>query len=351
MDYIDLINNIDNKKIKNINLIHVKEAYFVDLAIKSLINDFVGSDFIDFNYEKIDFRNLDIETYQNNIETLPFMSDKRLIVIDYLGIEKDSLKKNEMILDEIQKSFNDFNEMTYLFLIYRGESLFKGKFVKTVEKIGDFYEFDRLNRDRFINFIKKYFQGHKIQIDTKSAQFIADRLRYLDRDATKNLFEVENELSKLRNNIKTKSPSFDEIEESIIDTFEEKIFGLLDFMSTKDVKKSILAYNTMKNEDQFMIYYMIIRQIRNMISVKDCMNRRLNLQTSRQYVGISNFEFGKLEKLVDKFTIEELLEIHRLCYESEMMLKTSKRTIEELIERIIYEFCLGIKLAKFDNRV
>lgn len=344
MDYIDLINNIDNNRINNINLIHVKEEYFVDLAVKSLVNDFLGNDFLDLNYEKIDFKKLDIEIYQNNIETLPFMSDKRIIVIDYIEIEKDSLKKHENILEEIQKSFEDFNDRTYLFLIYRGESLFKGKFVKSIEKNGDIYTFDRLNRDRFINFIKKYFQSHNIRLDTKSAKFISDRLRYLDKDATKNLFEVENELSKLRNNIKSKVPSFDEIEESIIDTFEEKIFGLLDFMSAKDVKKSILAYNTMKNEDQFMIYYMIIRQIRNMISVKDCLNRRLNLQTSREYVGISNFEYGKLENLVRKFTIEELLQIHRLCYESEIMLKTSKRTIEELIERIIYEFCLKFSL-------
>lgn len=341
MDYIDLINNIDNNKIKNINLLHVVEPYFIDLSINALITDFVGEDLKDFNYEKIDFKNLDIETYQNNIETLPFMSDKRLVVVDYLDIDKDSLKKNEEILDEMMKSFENFNDMTYIFLIYRSDKLFKGKFVKSIEKNGDIYEFLRLTKDRFLSFIKKYFQSNNINLDAKSVKFIADRLRYLDRDSEKNLFEVENELQKLKNNIKSNRPTLDEIEESIIDTFEEKIFGLLDYMSSKDIKKSIVAYNTMKNEDQFMIYYMIIRQIRNMISVKDCINRKINLQTSRQYVGISNFEYGKIENIVKKYKMEDLLKIHSLCFESEMMLKTSKRDIEELIERIIYEFCMS----------
>lgn len=341
MDYIDLINNIDNNKIKNINLLHVVEPYFIDLSINALISDFVGEDLKDFNYEKIDFKNLDIETYQNNVETLPFMSDKRLVVVDYLDIDKDSLKKNEEILDEMMKSFEDFNDMTYIFLIYRSDKLFKGKFVKSIEKNGDLYEFLRLTKDRFLSFINKYFQSNNINLDAKSVKFIADRLRYLDRDSEKNLFEVENELQKLKNNIKSNRPTLDEIEESIIDTFEEKIFGLLDYMSSKDIKKSIVAYNTMKNEDQFMIYYMIIRQIRNMISVKDCINRKINLQTSRQYVGISNFEYGKIENIVKKYKMEDLLKIHSLCFESEMMLKTSKRDIEELIERIIYEFCMS----------
>lgn len=345
MDYIDLIKNIDDNKIKNINLLHVDEVYFLDLAIDVLKKDFLGEDFLDFNYEKIDFENLTTDSFDNFVETLPLMSDKRLIVIDNADLNKDSLKKYEQLLDYIQEKLKNFNDMTYLFFVYESEKLFKGKFVKTIEKYGDIYNFTRLDKGRFVSFVNKYFASNGVKLDMRSSTLIVDRLRYLDRDATKNLFEVENELSKLLNNIKSSSPSFDEIEESIIDTFEEKIFGLLDFMSTKDAMKSLKAYRTMHNEDQFMIYYMIIRQIRNMICVKDCRDKRVNIQTGQSYCGLSNFEYGKLERFVGKFTMEDLLEIHKLCFKSEEMLKTSKRDIEDLIERIILEFCMEKKHA------
>lgn len=340
MDYIDLLNKIDNNKLKNINLFVIDEPYFLNLSIEVLKKDFLGSDFEEFNFENLDFNDMDIESFENSIETLPLMSDKRLIIVNNFDISKDSLKKYEEILNFISNKFEKFNPTTFIVFIYRGDKLFKGKFVKSLEKYGDIYTFSRLDRIKFMNFVKRYFLNKKIKLNDKSIALIVDRLRYLDRDSNKNLFEIENELSKLSNNIKSGNPSYDEIEESIIDTFEEKIFGLLDYMSSKDVKKSIQAFYSMQSQDQYMIYYMIIRQIRNMICVKDCKERKVNMQTGMKYCGIGNFEYGKLERFVSKFTLEELLLIHSLCYESEKKIKTSKGKIEDLVERIIFEFCM-----------
>lgn len=340
MDYIDFLNKLDKNKFKNINLIQVTEPYFLDLAIGALRKDFVGEDFLDFNYEKLEFEKLEIEKYQATIETLPLMSDKRLIVIDNCNFEKDSLKKYENILSFMQKTFENFNSLSYIFFVFKSEKLFKGKFIKSIEKFGDIYKFDRLDGNKFRSFIDKFFMKNKIKLDNKSINFISERLRYLDKDSNKNLYEIENELYKLANNIKSEKPTFDEIEESIIDTFEEKIFGLLDYMSEKNVKKSITAYRSMENEDKFMIYYMIIRQVRNLICVKDCANKRINGQTAQSYCNIGSFEYNKLLKFVNKFTLEDLLYIHKLCYESEKYIKTSKRKIDDLIERVIFEFCI-----------
>lgn len=342
MDYIDLLNNLDSKKLKNINLIQVEDKNFLDLAVKSLKKDFIGEEFLDFNFERLDFEKLTSDKYESCVETLPLMSDRRLVIIDNCDFNRDSLKKYEEILDVMQKSFDDFNTMTYLFLIYESEKLFKGKFVKSIDKNGDIYNFSRLDKRQFYRFIKKYFLSNKIKLDDKSTSLIADRLRYLDKDANRTLYDIENELSKLANNIKSNTPSYDEIEESIIDTFEEKIFGLLDYMSTKDATKALNAFHTMKNEDVAMIYYMIIRQIRNMICVKDCVQKRIHPQTSQNYCGLKSFEYVKLERFISKYKMSDLLYLHHLCFESEKYIKTSKRIFYEVIERIILAFCVGV---------
>lgn len=340
MNYIDLLNNIDKNNLKNINLLQVEDKYFLDLSLKTLKNDFIGNDFLDFNYEKVDFQTLEKEKFQTMVETLPLMSDRRLVVIDNCDFNKDSLKKYEELLNYISSFFEKFNTMTYLFFVYNSDKLFKGKFVKQIEKFGHIYCFSRLDQKNFVSFVRKFFINNDVSIDINSIRLITERLRYLDRDSKKTLFEVENELSKLLNNIKSKSPTYDEIEESIIDTFEEKIFGLLDYMSSKDLKKSLYSYSTMKNEDQMMIYYMIIRQVRNMICVKDCYDKRLNIQTGQSYCNLSPFEYKKLDKLVRNYELKDLLLLHDLCFKSERNFKTSKRKIEDIIERLILEFCM-----------
>lgn len=344
MDYIDLINNLDNNKLKNINLINVEELYLLDLTIDALRTDFIGEEFLDFNYEKLTFEDIEVRRYNEIIETLPLMSEKRLVIIDDCDLSRDSIKKNEKLLNEMQKSFDDFNDNTYLFLISYGNNVFKGKFLKSIFKNGDVYNLTRLDTKKFKSFIAKFFLGYGIKLDVKSVNLISERLRYLDRDATKTLYEVQNELSKLASNIKNKQPSFGEIEESIIDTFEEKLFGMLDFMSEKNAKKAIEAYQTMQSQDDDMIFYMIIRQIRNMICVKDVTTKRVNFQTGQSYCKLKSFEYNKLVKFVDKFSMEDLLKIHRICFDKEIEKKTKRIKIDNIIERIILEFCLeGVK--------
>ncbi|MFM1534332.1 hypothetical protein ABGF38_03865, partial [Helcococcus ovis] len=67
MNYIDLLNNIDKNNLKNINLLQVEDKYFLDLSLKTLKNDFIGNDFLDFNYEKVDFQTLEKEKFQTMV--------------------------------------------------------------------------------------------------------------------------------------------------------------------------------------------------------------------------------------------------------------------------------------------
>ena len=340
MDYIDLINNLDNNKLKNINLINIEELYLLDLTIDTLKSDFIGEEFLDFNYEKIKFTDLDSRRYREIVETLPLMIEHRLVIIDDCNLKRDSIKKYEKLLNEMEKSFEDFNDTTYLFLVSYGDDVFKGKFFKALTKKGDVYNLSRLDAKKFKSFISKFFLGYGIKLDVKSVNLISERLRYLDRDATKTLYEVQNELSKLASNIKNKQPSFGEIEESIIDTFEERLFGMLDFMSEKNAKKAIEAYHTMKSQDDDMIFYMIIRQIRNMICVKDVTMKRVNFQTGQSYCGLKSFEYNKLVKFVNKFSMDDLLNIHKICFKKEIEKKMRRIKMDNIIERIILEFCL-----------
>lgn len=337
MNYIDFLSRIDSKRLNPINLIQVKEPYLLDLAINSLKNDLLNDDFIDLNFTKLDFEKLDKNTFLSAVETLPFLDDFKLVFIDNVVLQKDKLKKYETTFEFIDKYLKKINTKTILILAYRGDSLFKGKFVKNIEKIGAFYDFSKLDRRQFQNFIIKHFAKNQIKIDSRQSSFIENRLGYLDRDSKLNLFEVVNELDKLVNNINSNTPSMEEIENAVTEHFDDNIFKLLDSLSSRDLTKALTIFDRMKDQDLFMIFHMVLRQVRNIMCVKDCMDKGVNKQTGMKYCMIGSFEYDKSIRFSKNFTNEELLKLHKMAYWVEKESK-SGGNMETLVSRLIFQF-------------
>jgi len=338
MNYIDLINNIDKKQLNNIVLLNVKEKYLYDIAMESLHRDYLNPDFIDLNFNRLDFEKLDKSIYISSIETLPFMDQNKIVLIENLKLERDKVKKFEDKFDFIQKSFTSFNESTLLILVYQGESLFSsGKFVKAVKKYGHVYDIDRLDSGQFRNFIIKHFAKNKIKLNNRGASFIADRLGYIGKESKVNLFDAVNELDKLVNNISSTNPTQEEIEETVIEHFQDNIFKFTDSLSNRNVKLALEIFERMKEDDAFMLFHMTLRHIKNLICVKDCVGKRFNKQTGMKYCMISSFEYDKDSGFARNFSVDELLKLHKLCFQLEKRSKTGEN-IETLMRRLIIAF-------------
>lgn len=338
MNYIDLINKIDKKQLNNINLLNVKEMYLYDIALESIERDYLNEAFANLNLVKLDFEKLEKSDYISAVETLPFMDEKKIVVIENLRLEKDKIKKYEASFDFIQKSFENFNESTLLILVFHGSSMFtSGKFVKSAKKYGDIYDIDRLDRGQFRSFIIKHFARNKIKLNRDSADFLVDRLGYIGKDSQVNLFDVVNELDKLVDYIDNETPTFREIEEIVIEHFQDNIFKLTDALSNRKVREALEIYNRMKDEDAFMLFHMTLRHIRNMICVKDCSLKRFNKASAMKYCMISSYEYDKDLNFSKNFTMEELINLHHMCYDVEEKSKTGG-DIKVLMKRLIVEF-------------
>lgn len=339
MNYIDLIKNIEKKQLNNIILIHDKESYLTEIAIESMKKDFLDQSFVDLNFVKFQFEKLDKNDYYSAVETLPFMDEKRLIVIDDVYLQRDKIKKYQDKFDFMQKSFEDFNTSSILVLTYKGDSIYKaGKFFKELDKKAQIYVVDRLDKRQFQSFIVKHFQRLNVKMDIRSTEFIVERLGYLSRDSKVSLYDVTNELDKLSNHLKSKNPDLKEIEEAVLEYFQDNIFMLTDALSNRDVNRALTLFNRMEDEDEFMIFHMVLRQVKNLICVKDCDQKRFNKATGMKYCMIGPFEYDKNVRFAKNFTIEELVDIHKLCFESEEKVKTKGVNMRALIKRIILSF-------------
>ncbi|MDO5026862.1 MAG: DNA polymerase III subunit delta [Tissierellia bacterium] len=339
MNYIDLIRNIEKGQLNNIILIHDKESYLTEIAIDSLKADLLNPSFVDLNFVKFQFEKMDKASYLSAVQTLPFMDQRRLIVIDDIHLEKDKIKKYQDKFDFIQQDLKDFNESSILIMIYRGKAIYKtGKFYKNIDKLGQVYVVDRLDKKQFQGFIIKHFAKSAIRLDSLTANFIIERLGYLQRDSKLSLYDVVNELDKLSNHLKDKNLKLEDIEQAVLEYFQDNIFMLTDALSNREVKKALMLYMRMKDEDEFMIFHMILRQVKNLICVKDCDQKRLNKATGMKYCMIGAFEYDKNIRFSKNFSLDELVKIHELCFYTEEKIKTSGLAMKDQIRRIILAF-------------
>ena len=93
MKYKDIVYNIKDKNFEKIYLLYGKEHYLIDNAIK-LFRESLNESMIDFNLEIIDGKETTLDQLLSSIETLPFMDERKIVIVKDFELLTKSKKKN-----------------------------------------------------------------------------------------------------------------------------------------------------------------------------------------------------------------------------------------------------------------
>ena len=119
------------------------------------------------------------------------------------------------------------------------------------------------------------------------------------------------------------------------------IFALLDALTVQDGATALRTYHALRRqqEEWTMVFYMVVRHVRNLIKVKMLKVRRIPQKKGSRLAGISPYEYNKLYGKVDRLSMEKLMAWHKLCYESEFLWK--KQSIDEdlMMEVLLAKLC------------
>ena len=98
MTYQDFTVNINKGRLKTLYLFYGEEDYLIDHTLKLLKDKYIDNSFETLNYQILEGKDIQFEDIHNACETLPFMSDKKIVVVKDLGIF--SRKKRGEKVDE-----------------------------------------------------------------------------------------------------------------------------------------------------------------------------------------------------------------------------------------------------------
>jgi len=319
MNFKEFMNLLIDDKLKGVYLFDSKEEFLNDTIIEEVRNKV---NIPDFNLVEIK-GNTNIETIKNSYETYPVMDEKKYIIWRNIDISKKSIKEYENTLNILADDFKEFPEFAVL-LIFSDNPPFKGKFYKSVVKNGKIVEINRLNQKELESFIGKRFVRNGKKIQKSLVREIVSRFSYLSKDSEIDLYEIVNVVDKIiassSNEIVNSQDVFDHLDEVL----NINIFNLTDSMSSKNPKDTVETFlkMTRANEDIFMIYHMVIRQIRNLIGVKSLYINGYNDSFMMKSLGIGSYELKKLKSFSRNFSLTELFDIHSRIFDMEYRQKS-----------------------------
>lgn len=289
------------------------------------------------NVEVLDGKSLDIRSFVTNLESIPFLCEKRLIIIKNF-LEKGGKEDQKIVADALEKT-PDFA----IVLFHETEvpnkttSLFK-----KIKKIGKIEEFAPLSQQEALKWTLNKAKKEDIKISTVVAN-------YLNLQCGIELWRISTELEKLKTYADGKEITQSMIDELVTPSLTASIFKLTDSIAAKNVKESLKTFETLNNsgEDLTMVFFMIVRHFRILIQVQEMAQKKENQATMAKRLKQHPFVVLKTASQSKNFTQQKLEEIYKNLLEIDRKFKTGiiksypgdNREYSLAIEKLIIECC------------
>lgn len=340
MTYKQVLNDIKNNQLKDVYLFYGDEIYLIDFCIEKIKDKYISPSLETLNYINMDGKETMVSDIVNASETLPFMSEKKIVIVNDPPWFKASGKSED--LDELINYIKRPSASTSLIIIIRSETVDKRKkMVKEIKKKDGLIEFSKIKGQDINKWVEKHFRKEKKIISNKELNYFVEMTGYLDSNSNKTLYDVENEIEKVCNYLGERNTvEVADIENVLIKSLHSNIFALVDSIGEMNYAKGISLFNemTLNNEPHQLIIHMITRQFRLLLMAKLLHQKGYSIGNIAKKMAVPSFVGRKLINQSNNFSVEELKEGLNQCLVTDKNIKTGKMDSGVAIEILIMNF-------------
>ena len=191
---------------------------------------------------------------------------------------------------------------------------------KNLKKNADkFWQFSKLKTYELERWIREKVTKNGGKIDSKAVQLLASYVG-------SNLWQMYNEIEKLILYKDKEIIISTDIELLVKAKLDDNIFNMIDALGYKDIKKATEKFEDLleSGEPEVYILTMIIYQFRNILIVKDLMERGDKQQEIGQKVRMHPFVLQKTLVQAKNFSLSRLKEIYQKLIDTDFALKTGQ---------------------------
>lgn len=289
--------NTDNKN--NLFLFFGEDRYSMSEKLKLWQTEFIRKHG-DTNLETIDGKDLNTAEFNTNIESLPFLAEKRLIIIkDFLA--KGSSDNQKKVAEALENA----TDTCILIFIENEAPDRRTSLFQKISKIGKLVEFPELSPIKVTNWILEQATTRNIKISRLTATYLTE---YCGND----LWTINNELEKLKQFSNGADITNQMIEELCIPSISSSIFKLTDSIAAKNHKEALKILKILVDSDEELtkIFFMIVRHFRLLIQICEMLNKNETPITIARHLQQKPFVIQTLSRQCKNFTLESLAKIY-----------------------------------------
>jgi len=284
--------------------------------LKASVNSFAELNTTIFSTE-----NIDAVSLKNALETLPFMAEKRLVLI-----KEVEGKKNEKVIEVLKNYLLNPNPQTVLVIDECENTSFK-----TIENLENATVVDcsRVERELVMNFALKTCKEKGVSITASALNKLID---YCDGY----LIKVNLELDKLINyKLDEKQIVEQDIDGFVTKSEEYQIFELTNALILKQGDKALyIVDDIIKNKKNInMILNLIYNHIRRLFYVKISKD---DFKTTASLLDVKEFAVKKLSEQAKNISAKKLKEVLQKCLETDYNIKSGNLDLISGIYNLVF---------------
>lgn len=285
-----------------------------------------------FNFHKFDAEEGNLEETENAIKGVSFFKQVKFVVIKNPFSAAGQIEK---IIKENPSTSSGQAKDTVL-LLYEaqsGQALKKknDKFFNFIAKISQVKEFKPLTTQMARKFTNDYLLKNKISLEKK----LLDKLiQEVGQDSWRLKNEIEKIVNFARAVHKTKIDESD-LTQLVQFKIDSNIFNLLDSAFSNKAKALILFEDYFsQGGDPIYLLNMLAYQLKNMLVVRELMDKNLQYRLILAKTKMHPFVFRKVYELSKKYNLDELKEIFGKLADFEIAVKTGRAEPENIFFKI-----------------
>lgn len=309
-------------------------------AVGYLLNKYVkGSEA--FNYTKFKGSEVKPQDIISACETYPVMNDKKVVLVrdvcDFLA--------NYELKDSFYEFLDKLSDFVILIFWDTGDLKKTTKFYKYFKNNKRDIEFAKLGPVDANRFVKSYFLRKDKKINDREAALFIKESGYTSKNEDLVLLDLISEMDKIAAAAKSNHISESDIRSLITENIDTNIFAFLDAMMQRNSERALVEFHNLVKlgEEYPVIFYMIIRQVKNLLSYKILSEKNISQAEMMNKMGLSKFEFEiKIRVYERNFSKKFLTEFYDELIKADEFFKTS--SVDEIIifETLIIKYCQGI---------
>lgn len=315
--------------IKSLYLCYGKESYMKNQYVDQIKNQIIDPSYEIMNLETHDGKGISVDQIIDFAETMPFMSERRLMIIKESGLFKSGKKDESTRLAD----YIDGLPKTVCLVFMESEIDKRMSLYKKANKNHEVVEFKTPSDKELVIWTKKEMNRHQLIMSNQLVE-------YFVRIVPQGMESIINEIKKLASYKTEGQMTKEEIDQVCTQSLDVRIFELVKMLGNKNTKGALEIYSNLleMKESPIGILAMMARQFRMILKVKYMRQKGHANQSIATRTGFRHFMITECANQAPNFSFKQLEGAIKECLEADEAIKTGMMRPDLAVELILIKY-------------